>query len=146
MRRRAAATIGAAAVGSAFSAPSATADTPGLSGGSRAFGTNVAVLATTPGPVFGATASGVASSAPRAFPAVVVGREQQGGRRRAGAAGALSVDPTGATARRATGATRVRLVAFASATAPTGSPFAPSKHCRVGRAYRRRPRQRRGTS
>lgn len=40
------------------------------------FGDNVAFLATSLGPVFGATASGVASSGPQAFPTVVVGPEQ----------------------------------------------------------------------
>jgi hypothetical protein len=42
-----------------------------------AFGANVAGLATTLGSVFGSTASGVASSAPRAFPTLVVAPEQQ---------------------------------------------------------------------
>jgi hypothetical protein len=41
-----------------------------------AFGDNVAFLATSLGPVFGATASGVASSGPKAFPTFVVGPEQ----------------------------------------------------------------------
>jgi hypothetical protein len=40
------------------------------------FGGNVAFLATSLGPVFGATASSVASSGPRAFPTLVVGPEQ----------------------------------------------------------------------
>ena len=40
------------------------------------FGANVAFLATWLGPVFGETASMVASSGPQAFPAVVVGPEQ----------------------------------------------------------------------
>ncbi len=48
------------------------ASTPGC----RAFGTNVASLATNLGPAFGATASGVASSGPQAFPTLVVHPEQ----------------------------------------------------------------------
>jgi hypothetical protein len=45
-------------------------------GGCAAFGANVSGLATTLGPVFGATASGVAASAPGAFPDLVVHAEQ----------------------------------------------------------------------
>jgi hypothetical protein len=46
-------------------------------GGCQAFGGNVAGLATLLGPVFGATASGVASSGPQAFPTLVVHPEQE---------------------------------------------------------------------
>ncbi len=46
------------------------------SGGCAAFGQHVASLATALGPTFGATASGVASSAPAAFPNGVVKPEQ----------------------------------------------------------------------
>jgi hypothetical protein len=46
-------------------------------GGCRAFGQNVAGLAQLLGPDFGATASGVASSDPGAFPELVVHPEQQ---------------------------------------------------------------------
>lgn len=46
------------------------------SGGCKAFGANVATLATTFGPLFGATASSVASSAPQALPTLVVHQEQ----------------------------------------------------------------------
>lgn len=57
--------------------PATGASADGLPGGCRAFGQqDVAALATGLGPVFGATASGVASSAPGAFPALVVGPEQ----------------------------------------------------------------------
>ena len=59
-------------------APMATASAAPTSGGCRAFGQNVAGLATTLGPAFGATASGVASSGPRAFPTFVVFPEQKG--------------------------------------------------------------------
>ena len=45
--------------------------------GCAAFGANVAGLATDLGPVFGETASGVASSAPQAFPTLVVRPEQE---------------------------------------------------------------------
>ena len=59
-----------------LSTPAANAaPTPGH-GSCAAFGANVSTLATTLGPVFGATASGVASSAPAAFPGVVVHPEQ----------------------------------------------------------------------
>lgn len=67
-----------AGVGAALglSAP-APAQEPGPGHTSCAeFGGNVAFLATSLGPVFGATASGVASSAPGAFPTLVVGPEQ----------------------------------------------------------------------
>ena len=69
-----------AGVGAALglSAP-APAQEPGPGHTSCAeFGGNVAFLATSLGPVFGSTASGVASSAPGAFPTVVVGPEQAG--------------------------------------------------------------------
>ena len=56
-------------------APPAEAAAP-AGGGCAAFGANVADLATTLGPVFGATASGVATSGPAAFPTNVVGPEQ----------------------------------------------------------------------
>ena len=46
-------------------------------GSCAAFGANVAGLATALGPIFAATASGVASSAPRAFPTLVVAPEQE---------------------------------------------------------------------
>ena len=45
-------------------------------GGCKAFGQNVAGLATALGPVFGATASTVATSGPGAFPRLVVHPEQ----------------------------------------------------------------------
>ena len=61
-----------------LSAPAAHADPPAGHGSCAAFGANVATLATTLGPVFGATASGVASSAPGAFPTFVVHPEQAG--------------------------------------------------------------------
>jgi hypothetical protein len=54
-------------------APSASAEPHGSC---AAFGANVAGLARSLGPEFGATASGVASSAPRAFPTLVVHPEQ----------------------------------------------------------------------
>ena len=55
--------------------PVAAAQAP-AHGSCAAFGGNVAGLATTLGPVFGATASGVASSGPAAFPTLVVAPEQ----------------------------------------------------------------------
>ena len=55
--------------------PTAALAAPGT-GGCQAFGQNVSSLATGLGPLFGATASGVASSAPGAFPALVVKPEQ----------------------------------------------------------------------
>jgi hypothetical protein len=57
-------------------APTATASAQPTPGGCQAFGGNVSDLATLLGPVFGATASGVAGSAPGAFPTVVVVPEQ----------------------------------------------------------------------
>lgn len=66
----------AVAAGVAVAAPAAAAPVPGGSGGCAAFGANVASLATTLGGQFGAVASSVASSGPRAFPTVVVGPEQ----------------------------------------------------------------------
>jgi hypothetical protein len=62
------ATLGVAAPEAAGQAPE--------HGGCAAFGANVAGLATALGPIFGATASGVASSAPEAFPTLVVAPEQ----------------------------------------------------------------------
>lgn len=50
---------------------------PPTPGGCAAFGENVAMLATTLGPAFGATASGVASSGKQAFPTFVVHPEQE---------------------------------------------------------------------
>ena len=55
-------------------APAAAA--PATEGGCRAFGANVATLGQELGPVFGATASGVAQAFPRAFPTLVVFPEQ----------------------------------------------------------------------
>jgi hypothetical protein len=49
---------------------------PPAPGGCRAFGQNVAGLATTLGGAFGQIASGVASSGPGAFPTMVVRPEQ----------------------------------------------------------------------
>jgi len=46
-------------------------------GSCAAFGANVASLATTLGPIFGSTASVVASSTPGAFPTLVVAPEQE---------------------------------------------------------------------
>jgi len=58
-------------------APAATASAaPPVTGGCHAFGAHVAGLATSLGPVFGATASGVASSGPQAFPTNVEDPEQ----------------------------------------------------------------------
>jgi hypothetical protein len=64
-------TVGAVALTS----PVAAAQAPDHSS-CAAFGSNVAGLATTLGPVFGDTASGVASSGPAAFPTLVVAPEQ----------------------------------------------------------------------
>ena len=75
MRRLLISCAGCAAV-LALATPAAHADPPTGHGSCAAFGANVATLATTLGPVFGATASGVASSAPGAFPAFVVHPEQ----------------------------------------------------------------------
>ncbi|WP_336032744.1 hypothetical protein [Geodermatophilus sp. FMUSA9-8] len=55
-------------------APGVAAAAPG---GCKAFGQNVAGLAQTLGPAFGATASTVATSGPGAFPTLVVHPEQQ---------------------------------------------------------------------
>lgn len=67
-----------AGVGAALGLGAAEASAqPGPGHGScAAFGGNVAFLATSLGPAFGATASTVASSGPRAFPTLVVGPEQ----------------------------------------------------------------------
>ena len=59
----------------ALTSPVAAAQAPDH-GSCAAFGGNVAGLASTLGPLFGATASGVASSAPAAFPTLVVAPEQ----------------------------------------------------------------------
>jgi hypothetical protein len=76
--RRAILTIAGVGAALGVSAP-APAQEPGPGHTSCAeFGGNVAFLATSLGPVFGATASGVASSAPGAFPTLVVGPEQAG--------------------------------------------------------------------
>ena len=66
-----------AGVGAAlgFSAQASAQPEPGHAS-CAAFGENVAFLATSLGPAFGATASGVASSGPKAFPTLVVGPEQ----------------------------------------------------------------------
>jgi len=74
--RRLLVTCSGCAAALALSAPAAYADPPAPHGSCAAFGANVATLATTLGSVFGATASGVASSAPGAFPAFVVHPEQ----------------------------------------------------------------------
>lgn len=58
-----------------LAAPAAPAQAP-AHGSCAAFGANVAGLAQALGPEFGATASSVASSAPGAFPALVVHPEQ----------------------------------------------------------------------
>ena len=56
-------------------APGVASAAPGP-GGCKAFGQNVSTLASTLGADFGATASGVASSGPKAFPTSVVRPEQ----------------------------------------------------------------------
>ena len=66
-------TLAAAALG--VMTPAAVGRAP-EHGSCAAFGANVASLATTLGPIFGSTASGVASSAPAAFPTLVVAPEQ----------------------------------------------------------------------
>ena len=74
MRTRTISTI--LAVGAVpLTSPVAAAQAP-EHGSWAAFGSNVAGLATTLGPLFGATASGVASSGPAAFPTLVVAAEQ----------------------------------------------------------------------
>ena len=60
----------------ALTSPVAAAAQAPRHGSCAAFGANVADLATTLGPAFGATASGVASSGPAAFPTLVVAPEQ----------------------------------------------------------------------
>jgi len=72
---RAAATTIAVALGILGAATPASASET-RPGGCAAFGDNVATLATTLGEDFGATASSVASSAPGAFPTMVVHAEQ----------------------------------------------------------------------
>ena len=74
MRRRTISTI--LALGAVALTPSVAAAQAPEHGSCAAFGDNVAGLATTLGPVFGATASGVASSDPAAFPTLVVAPEQ----------------------------------------------------------------------
>ena len=59
----------------ALTSPVAAAQAP-KHGSCVEFGGNVARLATTLGPAFGATASDMASSAPAAFPTLVVAPEQ----------------------------------------------------------------------
>lgn len=59
-----------------FAAAPASAEAP-TGGGCQEFGNFVALLATERGSDFGGTASGVASSAPRAFPTGVVFPEQE---------------------------------------------------------------------
>jgi hypothetical protein len=74
MRTRTTSTI--LAVGAVvLTSPVAAAQAP-EHGSCAAFGGNVGGLATTLGPLFGATASGVASSGPAAFPTLVVRPEQ----------------------------------------------------------------------
>jgi hypothetical protein len=57
-------------------APAGVASAAPDTSGCQAFGAFVASLATTLGPVFGETASSVATSAPQAFPTEVVRPEQ----------------------------------------------------------------------
>ena len=75
MWTRRAVVTGAAALALAC-VPAATASAAPALRGCQAFGQNVAFLGSTLGPVFGATASSVATSAPGAFPAKVVKPEQ----------------------------------------------------------------------
>jgi hypothetical protein len=74
MRTRTISTI--VAVGAVALTPTAAAAQAPAHGSCAAFGANVAGLARTLGPAFGATASGVASSGPAAFPTLVVAPEQ----------------------------------------------------------------------
>jgi hypothetical protein len=75
MRPRLAAT--AIVAGIALALPASTLAQPVPDHAScAAFGANVATLAQTLGPVFGATASNVATSGPAAFPALIVHPEQ----------------------------------------------------------------------
>ncbi|MGY1725681.1 hypothetical protein ACI79J_01790 [Geodermatophilus sp. SYSU D01062] len=75
MHARRAVVVITGTIGLAVLSPGAVASaTPG---GCQAFGQNVAGLAQLLGSVFGATASGVASSAPGAFRALVVQPEQE---------------------------------------------------------------------
>ena len=64
------------AVGAVVLTPPVAAAQAPEHGSCAPFGGNVAGLATTLGPLFGATASGVASSGPAAFPTFVVAPEQ----------------------------------------------------------------------
>ena len=57
-----------------LAAPASAA--PPTGGGCQAFGANVASLGQSLGGQFGATAAGVATSGPQAFPTLVVFREQ----------------------------------------------------------------------
>ena len=75
MRMRTISTILAVGAVALLTSPVAVAQVP-EHGSCAAFGSNVAGLATTLGPLFGATASGVASSGPAAFPTRVVAPEQ----------------------------------------------------------------------
>ena len=74
--RRLLVTCAAGTAAVVLSAPAANAAPPAEHGSCAAFGANVSALATSLGPAFGATASGVASSAPGAFPTLVVHPEQ----------------------------------------------------------------------
>ena len=64
------------AIGAVVLASSTASAQAAEHGSCAAFGGNVAGLATSLGPVFGGTASGVASSGPAAFPTLVVAPEQ----------------------------------------------------------------------
>ncbi len=68
--------ITAGAAGVLVLAPAAAASAASQTSGCKDFGQNVSNLATTLGPDFGATASEVASSGPKAFPTAVVKPEQ----------------------------------------------------------------------
>ena len=69
-------TIATAAAALAFGAAEASGQPEPGHASCAEFGANVASLATSLGPVFGATASTVASSGPQVFPTVIVGPEQ----------------------------------------------------------------------
>ncbi len=73
--RRAAAIVAVGVLTSLCTLTPASAE-PVTSGGCQEFGQNVAGLARSLGPAFGALASSVASSGPRAFPTIVVHPEQ----------------------------------------------------------------------
>ena len=74
MRPRTVVSVGATLF--ALATPAASLAQTSEHGSCAAFAERVSTLAQTLGPAFGATASGVASSAPGAFPAVVVHPEQ----------------------------------------------------------------------